>query len=42
MEIVMYLFIQPGLLDNVQENDKVTYDIEHGQRGMFAVNVKRQ
>lgn len=22
-----------GLLDNVQENDKVTYDIEHGQRG---------
>ncbi len=31
-----------GLLDNVRENDKVVFDIERGQKGLMAVNVKRK
>ena len=31
-----------GLLDNVQENDKVVFDIERGKKGLMAVNVKRK
>lgn len=31
-----------GLLDNIRENDKVIFDIERGQKGLMAVNVKRK
>lgn len=31
-----------GLLDNIRENDKVVFDIEQGQKGLMAVNVKRK
>jgi len=31
-----------GLLENVRENDEVTFDIERGQKGLMAVNVKRK
>ncbi|NJX15087.1 cold-shock protein [Tamlana crocina] len=30
-----------GLIDDIQENDNVTYDLERGQKGMNAVNVKK-
>ena len=29
-----------GLIDEVRENDQVTYDTERGKKGMNAVNVK--
>lgn len=29
-----------GLLNNIRENDKVSFDIEHGPKGLSAVNVK--
>jgi len=29
-----------GLIDQIQENDKVEYDVEEGRKGMNAVNVK--
>lgn len=29
-----------GLVDEVRENDKVTYDVENGRKGVNAVNVK--
>lgn len=29
-----------GLIDEVRENDKVTYDTERGKKGINAVNVK--
>lgn len=28
-----------GLRSNVRENDKVSYDVERGQKGLNAVNV---
>lgn len=28
-----------GLKGNVRENDKVTYDVERGKKGLNAVNV---
>lgn len=31
-----------GLLDNIRENDEVVFDIERGQKGLIAVNVKRK
>ena len=31
-----------GLLDNIRENDKVTFDLQQGKKGMNAVNVKIQ
>lgn len=31
-----------GLLENVRENDEVVFDIERGQKGLMAVNVKRK
>ncbi|WP_413511877.1 cold-shock protein [Myroides odoratus] len=31
-----------GLLDNISENDQVIFDIERGQKGLMAVNVKRK
>ena len=30
-----------GLIDEIQENDKVTYDLERGAKGMNAVRVKK-
>jgi cold shock CspA family protein len=29
-----------GCLEQIQENDKVTFELERGQKGMNAVNVK--
>ncbi|MFZ4263328.1 cold-shock protein [Sphingobacterium sp. HJSM2_6] len=29
-----------GLRDNIRENDEVTYDIERGQKGLNATNVR--
>jgi len=29
-----------GLMDNVHENDKVTFDVQNGKKGLNAVNVK--
>lgn len=29
-----------GLIDNIRENDAVTYDVEEGRKGLNAVNVK--
>ncbi len=29
-----------GLTDNITEGDKVSYDVEEGQKGLNAVNVK--
>jgi CspA family cold shock protein len=31
---------QSGLLDNIQEDDKVEFEVERGQKGLNAVNVK--
>jgi CspA family cold shock protein len=30
-----------GLTDNIQQDDKVTFDIGQGKKGMTAINVKR-
>lgn len=30
-----------GLIDQVRENDKVTYETQQGRKGLNAVNVKR-
>ncbi len=29
-----------GLLQDIQENDKVTFDLQEGRKGLTAVNVK--
>jgi CspA family cold shock protein len=29
-----------GLVDDIRENDKVTYDTEEGRKGLNAVDVK--
>jgi cold shock protein len=29
-----------GLIDEVNENDKVTFELEEGKKGLNAVNVK--
>lgn len=29
-----------GLIDEVKENDEVTFDLKEGRKGMNAVNVK--
>jgi cold shock protein len=31
---------QNGLIDNIADGDKVSYDVEQGQKGLNAVNVK--
>tara|TARA_B100001245_G_C22780759_1_gene377030 strand:- start:344 stop:538 length:195 start_codon:yes stop_codon:yes gene_type:complete len=31
---------ESGLIDDIRENDRVTYDLERGKKGMNAVNVK--
>ena len=30
-----------GLVDEVRENDEVTFDLKEGKKGLNAVNVKR-
>jgi len=29
------------LIDDIQENDEVTFEAKEGEKGLFAVNVKR-
>jgi cold shock protein len=29
-----------GLQDDIRENDKVSYDVENGKKGLNAVNVR--
>ncbi|PTS93016.1 cold-shock protein, partial [Pedobacter sp. HMWF019] len=29
-----------GLIDNIRENDSVSYDVEQGKKGLNAINVK--
>ncbi|MCU4176648.1 cold-shock protein [Carboxylicivirga sp. N1Y90] len=29
-----------GLIDEIKENDEVTYELEEGRKGLNAVNVK--
>jgi len=29
-----------GLIDEIKENDQVTYDVTEGKKGMNAINVK--
>ncbi|MDP4798271.1 MAG: cold shock domain-containing protein [Crocinitomicaceae bacterium] len=36
-----YFFHVNGLIDEVKENDTVTYELERGQKGMNAVKVKK-
>jgi len=31
---------QTGLIDEINENDKVEYEVEDGRKGLNAVNVK--
>ncbi len=31
---------QNGLVDNISDGDKVSYDVEQGPKGLNAVNVK--
>ena len=31
---------QTALTEDIAENDKVSYDVEEGQKGLSAVNVK--
>ncbi|MEP5610591.1 MAG: cold-shock protein [Cyclobacteriaceae bacterium] len=36
------LFVhQSGLVDNIAEGDKVSYDVEDGEKGPSAVNVAK-
>lgn len=30
-----------GLVDKVEQDDKVTYDLQEGRKGLNAVNVKK-
>jgi CspA family cold shock protein len=30
-----------GLVDKINENDAVTFDLEEGRKGLMAVNVKQ-
>lgn len=30
-----------GLVDEIRENDEVTFDLQEGRKGLNAVNVKR-
>jgi cold shock protein len=29
-----------GLIDEIRENDRVTYEVQNGKKGLNAVNVK--
>lgn len=30
-----------GLIDEIRENDEVTFDLQEGRKGLNAINVKR-
>ena len=36
-----YFVHSSGLKDRIKEDDKVTFDLEMGKKGLNAVNVKR-
>jgi cold shock protein len=36
-----YFVHHTGLIDEIRENDEVTFDAEEDKKGMRAVNVKR-
>jgi CspA family cold shock protein len=36
-----YFVHSSGLVDEIKEDDEVTYELEQGQKGLNAVNVKR-
>ncbi len=35
-----YFVHSSGLIDNIDEDDEVTFDLEEGKKGLNAVNVK--
>ena len=35
-----YFVHSSGLVDEIKEDDEVTYELEQGQKGLNAVNVK--
>jgi cold shock protein len=35
-----YFVHASGLVDNIRENDQVTFDLQEGKKGLHAVNVK--
>jgi cold shock protein len=36
-----YFVHSSGLIDNINEDDKVTFDLQEGRKGLNAVNVKQ-
>ncbi|RAU82534.1 cold-shock protein [Pontibacter arcticus] len=36
-----YFVHASGLVDEIRENDEVTFDLQEGKKGLNAVNVKR-
>ena len=36
-----YFVHASDLVDSIQENDEVTFDPKEGEKGLYAVNVKR-
>lgn len=35
-----YFVHSSGVVDNIRENDEVTFDLQEGKKGLNAVNVK--
>ncbi|MDD2196572.1 MAG: cold shock domain-containing protein [Bacteroidales bacterium] len=35
-----YFVHSSGIIDNIRDNDEVTFDLEEGRKGLNAVNVK--
>lgn len=35
-----YFVHSSGLVDNIREDDRVTFDLQEGKKGLNAVNVK--
>ena len=35
-----YFVHSSGLIDNISDNDKVTFDLQEGKKGLNAVHVK--
>ena len=35
-----YFVHVPGLIDEIRENDQVSFDLQEGKKGLNAVNVK--
>ena len=38
--IRMYLCTEAGLIDSINEDDEVSFEIKDGQKGLNAVDVK--